>query len=72
VALRESENKYRTLVETTDTGFVILDEKGRVLDANLEYVHLTGHASLEEIAGRSVIEWTAAYEKDKNEEAVSQ
>ncbi len=42
-ALQESEAQYRTLVETTGTGFVILDEDGRVADANAEYVRLTGH-----------------------------
>ena len=71
-ALRKSENKYRKLVETTDTGFVIIDDQGRVLDANLKYISLTNHTSLEEIAGRNVTEWTAAYEKDKNAEAVQQ
>ena len=72
VTLNESEGKYRTLVETTGTGFVILGDQGQVLDANLEYVRLTGHTSLEEIAGRNVNEWTAAYDKDRNEEAVGQ
>ena len=71
-ALAESEEKYRTLVEITGTGFVIIDDQGRVLDANREYVHLSGHSSLDEIAGRNVIEWTAAYEKDKNADAIRQ
>ncbi|OPY38209.1 MAG: sensory histidine kinase AtoS [Methanoregula sp. PtaU1.Bin051] len=71
-ALRESEEKYRALVEATGTGFVIIDERGKVLDANQEYVRLTGHATLDEIAGRSVLEWTADYEKEKNTEAVRQ
>ncbi|MEI7648180.1 MAG: PAS domain S-box protein [Methanomicrobiales archaeon] len=71
-ALLESEEKYRTLVETTGTGFVIIDDQGRVLDANREYVDLSGHLSLDEIAGRNVIEWTAAYERDKNAEAIRQ
>jgi len=70
--LTESEEKYRTLVETTGTGFVIIDDQGRVLDANREYVRLTGHTSLKEIAGRNVIEWTAAYDEDKNAKAVRQ
>ena len=69
-ALQDSENKYRALIETTQTGFVIIDQIGLVLDANQEYVHLTGHHNLSEIIGRSVIEWTADYEKEKNAAAV--
>jgi PAS domain S-box-containing protein len=68
--LQKSEDKYRTLIETTDTGFVIIDQDGGVLDANSEYVRLTGHHDLSEIVGRSVMEWTADYEKEKNAAAV--
>jgi PAS domain S-box-containing protein len=71
-ALQKSEEKYRTLVETTGTGFVIIDDKGMVLDANPEYVRLTGHSDFEEIAGKNVTEWTATYERDKNKRAVMQ
>ena len=35
-ALKDSENKYRALIDTTDTGYVILDTDGRVIDANNE------------------------------------
>ncbi len=69
-ALKESELKYRTLVETTDTGFVILDKRGRVMDANPRYVHLTGHHRLKEIIGRGVEEWTEKNERGKNRTAV--
>lgn len=68
--LKYSEEKYRTLIETTDTGFLILDGRGRVLDANAEYVRLSGHRELSEIVGRSVIEWTTPRMKKKNEEAL--
>ena len=68
--LRESQDRYRTLIETTDTGFVILNEKGQVLDANLQYVRLTGHHRLKEIIGRGVEEWTEENERDKNLAAV--
>ena len=71
-ALQESEKKYRTLIETTGTGFVIVGHEGVVLDANNEYVRLTGCQELSQIVGRSVVEWTAPYEKKKNEEAVKQ
>jgi len=70
-ALRESEIKYRTLIETTDTGYVIIDQDGLVRDANSEYIRLTGHHALSEIVGRSVMEWTAESEKEKNAEAVN-
>jgi PAS domain S-box-containing protein len=56
--LREVAEKHRLLIETTDTGFVILDEAGRVLDANAEYVRLSGHERLEQIWGRPVTDWT--------------
>src|SRR5208337_5436017 len=46
LALRESEEKYRGLIETTNTGYVIVDNEGKVLDANPEYVRLTGHNEL--------------------------
>jgi PAS domain S-box-containing protein len=68
--LKVSEELYRALVETTGTGYVIIDKDGKVLDANPEYVRLTGHHTLEEILGRNVIEWTAGYEKEKNADAV--
>jgi PAS domain S-box-containing protein len=58
------------LIETTDTGYVIIDQDGLVRDANSEYVRLTGHHDLSEIVGRSVMEWTAESEKEKNAEAV--
>ncbi len=63
---RESEAKYRALFEATNTGYLILDDRGRVLDANPEYVRLTGHATFEEIAGRSVVEWTAPHDQERN------
>jgi PAS domain S-box-containing protein len=71
-ALRESEKKYRALIETTQTGFVIINQIGLVLDANPEYVRLTGHHDLSDIVGRSVIEWTADHEKEKNAAAVGE
>ena len=66
MALRESEQKYRALLETTGTGYIILDLQGRVLEANAEYVRLTGHKTLREILGRTVVEWTAAHDRERN------
>ncbi|MBI5848903.1 MAG: PAS domain S-box protein [Nitrospirae bacterium] len=69
--LKESEQKYISLVETTGTGYVIIDHEGRVLDANQIYIRLSGHNNFDEICGRSVVEWTAACEIEKNEKAVA-
>ncbi len=68
--LAESEAKHRYLVETTDTGYVILDEEGRVEDANDEYLRITGHHTLGEIVRRSVTEWTAPYDLARNTKEV--
>jgi len=70
--LRESEIKYRTVIEMTGTGYLILDSQGMVLDANQEYVRLSGHTKLHDILGRNVIAWTAEGAKQRNAEAVAQ
>ncbi len=58
---------YETILfGTTNTGYVVIDNKENVVDANNEYVRITGHATLDEILGRSVIEWTAPYDIEKN------
>ena len=67
-ALRASESKYRNLVETTGTGYLITDWEGRVLDANLEYAGLSGYNSVQEILGRNIVEWTAPHDRERNAE----
>jgi len=70
--LRAGEEKYRILVETTNTGFLILDHEGKVIDANAEYVRLTGRGKLGDILGRTVLEWTAGHDQERNAAAVAQ
>ncbi len=70
-ALRESEERYRAVIEATDTGYVVIDERGRVVNANLNYAHLSGHASVDEILGRDVTDWTAPYDVGRNRNHVS-
>jgi PAS domain S-box-containing protein len=66
LALQESEQKYRALLDATDTGYVIVDAEGRVLDANAEYARLTGHETPQQILGRKVTEWTAEHDRARN------
>ncbi len=58
--------RYQALVRTTTTGYVIVDGGGVVLDANQEYVRLTGRRSLAEVRGKCVLEWTAPYDIERN------
>ncbi len=65
-ALRESEERYRSLVEITDTGYLVLDIRGFVIDANEVYLRLTGRSSLTDLIGHPVTEWTAPYDLERN------
>jgi PAS domain S-box-containing protein len=69
-ALRESTEQYRSLIETTGTGYVILDHEGRVMTANEEYVRLTGRSALAQIEGKMVTDWTAPYDLERNYQEV--
>ena len=68
--LRASEERYRQLVENTDTGLVVIDDMGIVLDANEPYLRIAGAQRLEDVIGHSVTEWTAPDEKENNARAV--
>ena len=70
--LRKSEEKYRRLVDNTKTGFVAVDEKGVVLEANEPYVRLTGQETISQVLGHNVFEWTAPESIDNNVAAVKQ
>ena len=69
-ALQASNEFYRTLVDTTGTGYHIIDRDGRILDANPVYVQLTGHQMLEQIKGHFVAEWTAPHDVERNAKAL--
>jgi PAS domain S-box-containing protein len=69
-ALKESESRYRQLLEKTDVGFVVIDDQGIVTEANEPYLHLVGAEVMDEIIGHSVIEWTALEARDSNFAAI--
>ena len=71
--LKEREEKYRSLIELTDTGYVLLDgNNGKIVDANQTYLKLTGFETLEQVLGHSVLEWTAEHDRRRNAQAVEQ
>lgn len=53
-ALRQSESIFRNIITRTDTGYVVADHQGRILNANEAYVALTGHNNFEEIEGQLI------------------
>ncbi len=67
----ESERRYNLLLDNTDTGFVAIDGKGVVLEANEPYLKFVGAGRFEDIKGRSVIEWTAPECIEDNAAAVA-
>jgi len=69
-AIRDSQRFYETLVEATATGYVVLDALGCVIEANSEYIRLAGADNLEQIRGRSVLEWTALYDRARHEQEI--
>jgi PAS domain S-box-containing protein len=68
--LLASQMMYKTVIDTTDTGYVVTDMEGRVIDANDEYVRLAGRSSLKDVRGKSVLEWTAPHDLERNQREV--
>jgi PAS domain S-box-containing protein len=68
--IRDSEERYRSLVDITDTGYLVLDNHGLVVDANDVYVRLTGRSSVEELIGHAISEWTAPHDLERNAQEV--
>lgn len=60
-ALRESEEKYRTIFETTGTATIIIEEDTTISLVNTEFEKLTGY-SKEELEGKK--SWTEFVAKD--------
>jgi len=54
-ALAESENLYRTIIETTIDGFYIIDKNGKIIDVNTAYCQASGY-SREELLNMHVPE----------------
>jgi PAS domain S-box-containing protein len=67
--IRESENRYRTVFESTGTAMVILNEDTSIGFANKEFFHLTGYSQEEIDKKRS---WTEFIFRDDLEKMIEQ
>jgi PAS domain S-box-containing protein len=56
---------YRKLIGTRDIGFVILNDKGVVVDANTKYARLAGRRDIDHVLGKSILDWTAQHDRDR-------
>ena len=54
-SLRESEEKYRLLFANASEGIITLDIKGKLLDVNTKFSHMTGYA-VDELVGKSALD----------------
>lgn len=66
-ALRESEEKYRTIIKTALDGMLMLGADGRIFDVNDSYCGMSGYTR-EHLTGRSV----ADVEVNENSEDITQ
>jgi PAS domain S-box-containing protein len=64
-ALQESEEIYRTLVETSPDGITMYDLEGRLIKVNRQAAAMMGYASPEELEGLSVFEQLAPEERER-------
>lgn len=63
--LIESEEKYRRVVEATDTGYAVTDKDGKILDANMKFALMTGTSSLSKIMGQTLEKNTSPDDYEK-------
>ena len=55
--LRERESFYRALINSTNDGYALLKPDETVIDANDEYVRLSGHTEFSQIKGKISRQW---------------
>ncbi len=64
--LRLADLRYRSITRATGTGFSEVDPHGIIIDANEEFIRLTGRKHPSEVIGHSVLEWTAPHDLERN------
>ena len=70
LALRQSEELYRTLVETSPDGITMADLDGRVKRANKRIIEMLGYAEEGEVVGTSAFDFIVAEQHDQAAEGL--
>ncbi len=66
--LQESEHRYRTLVETMDSGFGVDDDSGTLVLVNAALCRMLGYESVDELVGRPFYEIVQGWSKENADE----
>lgn len=64
-ALRESEARYRTLIETSPDAIAIIDTQGDIIYASPRLVEMLKTDAPEVIVGTPVLQWIAPHDREK-------
>ena len=66
--LRETESRYKTLVENSPYAIILSDLKGKLISANPKTVELFGYASTEELvhAEKTLVDFVADFERKRS------
>jgi sigma-B regulation protein RsbU (phosphoserine phosphatase) len=62
-ALKKSEEKFRRIVESTDEGFVLMDESLKIIEVNNAYCRMLGYAE-DEILGKAPFDFAPQQVKE--------
>lgn len=56
-ALRDSEVRYRTLVETSPSGIAIIDTDAKIVFGNTRLIEMFGYSTLDDIVNVDILNW---------------
>ncbi|OGP58891.1 MAG: hypothetical protein A2V67_20660, partial [Deltaproteobacteria bacterium RBG_13_61_14] len=67
-ALRESEERYRNLVETSPDAITVTDLQGKILMVNPQALKLYGTNRMDEVVGRNALKFIAPQDRERTRE----